>query len=118
MENIILKVVDYKTNITVGFRGFYAIMNDFSGGSFLYLLEYWYCGRLYSWLSLVVGVEHIICFCSCLGAGCWSVGGSKLNIIISRMNRVRVQGVGGSRFNGMLNDGRGGGNKVFDEVVL
>ena len=35
LGNIILTVVDYKTNNTVGFSGFYVIMNDFSQDSFI-----------------------------------------------------------------------------------
>ena len=35
MGNIILTVVDYKTNITVGFSGFYVTMDDFSEDSFI-----------------------------------------------------------------------------------
>ena len=35
MGNIILTVLDYKTNITVGFSGFYVNMDDFSEDSFI-----------------------------------------------------------------------------------
>ena len=38
MGNIILTVVDYKTNITVGFSGFYVIIYDFSEDSFIYFI--------------------------------------------------------------------------------
>ena len=43
LGNIILTVVDYKTNITVGFSEFYVVMNNFSDdSSVLKLLKYWY----------------------------------------------------------------------------
>ena len=38
MGNIILTVVDYKTNITLAFSGFYVIMDDFSEDSFICFL--------------------------------------------------------------------------------
>ena len=35
LGNIIMTLVDYKTNITVGFSGFYVIMDEFCEDSFI-----------------------------------------------------------------------------------
>ena len=69
----------------------------------------------------MVGVVYIFNLCSCLGAGCWSMGGDEY--FFQQWNRVRVQGVGRreglrrGRFKGMFGCGRGGGCKVFHEVA-
>ena len=61
MGNIILTVIDYKTNITVGFSGFYVIMDDFSEDSFICFLA----------IRILVSIvnRYVLCFYG-VGIGC------------------------------------------------
>ena len=56
-----MTVVDYKTNITVSFSGFYVVMNDFSEDSFI--------GFIAIRILISIGNRYVLGFCG-VDIGC------------------------------------------------